>query len=169
MWVLWSKIYFIRNSFWKFYEVRSERGISIDANSGTLRYVLWCCGSICHQLLNFIQIGYDLYALSWFKCDFKKTSDLLWRNTVSVYFVNNVTLVGKVIQEKRRGLFLDIFLHEKKRRKESQHPIFFALFVHFAKWLLTYLVHVFNTLEKYAMKARFACSTFSTAMTHFCT
>ena len=26
MWVLWSKIYFIRNSFWKFYEVRSEKG-----------------------------------------------------------------------------------------------------------------------------------------------
>ena len=105
---------------------------------------------------------------SKFKCDFKKTLDLLWRNTVTVYFVNNVTLVGKVIQ-KRRGLFLDIFCTKKKRRKESQHPIFFALFVHFAKWLLIYLVHVFNTLEKYAMKARFACNTFSTAMTHFCT
>ena len=24
--MLWSKIYFIRNSFWKFYEMRSERG-----------------------------------------------------------------------------------------------------------------------------------------------
>ena len=34
----------------------SERGISIDTDSGTLRYVLWCCGSICHQLFILIQI-----------------------------------------------------------------------------------------------------------------
>ena len=26
MWTLWNKIYFIKNSFWKFYEVKSERG-----------------------------------------------------------------------------------------------------------------------------------------------
>ena len=30
-------------------------GISIDADFGLLRYVLWCCGS--HQLFTFIQIG----------------------------------------------------------------------------------------------------------------
>ena len=35
MWTLWSKIYFIENSFWKFYEVRSKRRISIDADSGS--------------------------------------------------------------------------------------------------------------------------------------
>ena len=32
-------------------------GISIDADSGPLRYVLWCCGGICHQPDTFIQIG----------------------------------------------------------------------------------------------------------------
>ena len=32
-------------------------GISIDADSGPPRYVLWCCGGICHELLTFIQIG----------------------------------------------------------------------------------------------------------------
>ena len=32
-------------------------GISIDADSGTLRYVLWCYGSVCHQPFTFIQIG----------------------------------------------------------------------------------------------------------------
>ena len=32
--------------------------ISIDANSGPLRNVLWCCGGICHQPDTFIQIGY---------------------------------------------------------------------------------------------------------------
>ena len=42
---------------WKFYEVRSERGISIDADSGPPRYVLWCCGGICHQPDTIIQIG----------------------------------------------------------------------------------------------------------------
>ena len=30
-------------------------GISIDADSRPLRYVLWCCGSICHQVFTFIQ------------------------------------------------------------------------------------------------------------------
>ena len=32
-------------------------GISIYANSGPPRYVLWCCGSICHEVLTFIQVG----------------------------------------------------------------------------------------------------------------
>ena len=39
-------------------------GISNDADSGPLRYVLWCCGSICHQLLTFIQIGYGHAVIS---------------------------------------------------------------------------------------------------------
>ena len=38
-------------------KIWSEREkFSIDANSGPLRYVLWCCGSICHQPFTFIQI-----------------------------------------------------------------------------------------------------------------
>ena len=32
-------------------------GISIDADSGPPRYVLWCCGGIYHQQDTFIQIG----------------------------------------------------------------------------------------------------------------
>ena len=32
-------------------------GILIDADSGPPRYVLWCCGCICHEVLSFIQIG----------------------------------------------------------------------------------------------------------------
>ena len=41
----------IKNSFWKVYEMRSERE---DADSGPLRHVLWWCGSICHQYFTFI-------------------------------------------------------------------------------------------------------------------
>ena len=33
-------------------------GISIDADSWPPRYVIWCCGGICHELLTFIQIGW---------------------------------------------------------------------------------------------------------------
>ena len=33
--------------------MKYEGGISIDAYSGPPRYVLWCCGGICHQLLTF--------------------------------------------------------------------------------------------------------------------
>ena len=32
-------------------------GISTDADSGPPRYVLWCCGGICHQPDTFIKIG----------------------------------------------------------------------------------------------------------------
>ena len=32
-------------------------GISIYADSGPPRYVLWCCGWICQEVLTFIQIG----------------------------------------------------------------------------------------------------------------
>ena len=49
-----KKNYIFQNLLSKF---GSERGISIDADSGPPRYVLWCCGSICHQLLTFFQIG----------------------------------------------------------------------------------------------------------------
>ena len=35
-----------------------KEGISIDADSGPPRYVLWCCGGICHEVLTFIQIGW---------------------------------------------------------------------------------------------------------------
>ena len=37
----------------------SERGIPIDADSGPHKYVVWCCGRICHQPFTFIQIGSD--------------------------------------------------------------------------------------------------------------
>ena len=32
-------------------------GISIYADSGPPRYVLWCYGCICHEVLTFIQVG----------------------------------------------------------------------------------------------------------------
>ena len=36
-----------------------EGGISIDADSGPPRYVLWCCGGMYHQPDTFVQIGSD--------------------------------------------------------------------------------------------------------------
>ena len=42
-----------KKHFWKFYEVRSE----IDADSGPLWYVLWCCGSRNWEVFIFFQIG----------------------------------------------------------------------------------------------------------------
>ena len=36
-----------------------SKGTLIDEDSVPLRYVLWCCGSICHKLFTFIQIGSD--------------------------------------------------------------------------------------------------------------
>ena len=59
MWTLWNKIYFIKNSFWKFYEVRSERGgfqlIQILSLLGM--YILWCWGSRSQDVFTFVQIG----------------------------------------------------------------------------------------------------------------
>ena len=40
-------------SFWNFLKWGL---ISIDADSGPLRYLLWWCGSICHQPFTFFQI-----------------------------------------------------------------------------------------------------------------
>ena len=42
---------------WNFMKWGLKEGISIDADSGPPRYVLWCCGGICHQFLTFFQIG----------------------------------------------------------------------------------------------------------------
>ena len=70
-------------------------GISIDADSGLLKYVVWCCGSICRQLLTFIQIcsGHTVGAVllkvglfrkiswcSWWSSnlDAKSTFEMFW-------------------------------------------------------------------------------------------
>ena len=37
--------------------MRSERGISIDADSGPLNYVFLRCSSICYLFFTFVQIG----------------------------------------------------------------------------------------------------------------
>jgi len=51
-------------------------GILIDTDSGPLRYVLWCCGSICHQLFTFIQIGCS-HNVKERKTDFNQTAEVL--------------------------------------------------------------------------------------------
>ena len=48
-----KKILVWKKNFWNF----MKWGLSIDADSGPPRYVLWCCGGICHELLTFFQIG----------------------------------------------------------------------------------------------------------------
>ena len=63
--VTWKKKMFLKkifvslkkNYFWNFMKWGLKGGISIDADSDPPRYVLWCCGGICHQLLTFFQIG----------------------------------------------------------------------------------------------------------------
>ena len=37
-----------------FYEVRSERGFQLIADSGLSRYVLRCCGGICQDFFTLI-------------------------------------------------------------------------------------------------------------------
>ena len=72
MWTLGKKIYFIKNSFWKIYEVRS-----IDTDSGPHGYVLWCSGSRSQDFFyfysdwlrpycGFLEIG-NLYGSFFFK------------------------------------------------------------------------------------------------------
>ena len=58
--------------FWKFTPKKSLKGgISIYADFGPPRYVLWCCGGICHELLIFFQIGCG-HTVSYFTLFFQK-------------------------------------------------------------------------------------------------
>ena len=52
-----SKCFLKKNFFWNFMKWGLKGGISIYADSGPPRYVLWCCGCICHEVLTFFQIG----------------------------------------------------------------------------------------------------------------
>ena len=52
----WRCMY-IKTVFENFMNWGLKGGISIYADSGPPRYVLWCCGGICHQPDTFIQIG----------------------------------------------------------------------------------------------------------------
>ena len=51
MWRLHSKIHFIWNSFWKFYEVRSKRGDLNFCWQWFPRFQLSCCSSFCLDLI----------------------------------------------------------------------------------------------------------------------
>ena len=57
MWTLWNKIYLMKTAFENFMKWGLKGGISIDADSGPPRYVLWCFGSRSHDFFTFIQIG----------------------------------------------------------------------------------------------------------------
>ena len=48
-----------KNYFWNFMKWGLKGEISIYADSGPTRYVLWCCGCICHKVLTFFQIDYS--------------------------------------------------------------------------------------------------------------
>ena len=54
--------------------------ISIDADSGPPRYVLWCCGGICHQPDTFFMIG------SGHTVDCKR--DAQWAKTIRCCFLS---------------------------------------------------------------------------------
>ena len=60
-----NNIYFIKNSFWNFHVWGLKGWISIDADSGPLRYILWCCGSRHQEEFTFIQIGLS-HTVSYF-------------------------------------------------------------------------------------------------------
>ena len=58
--------------FWKFFifenllhKKRLKGRISIYADFGPPRYVLWCCVGICHEVLTFFQIGCG-HTVPWF-------------------------------------------------------------------------------------------------------
>ena len=88
MWALWCMI---NQQF-----LKTSEGISIDADSGPLRYVLWCCGSICHQLLTFIQIDYGHTVwLNWkvqiytrtYLFDYVANSNLHFRTLSDTFYI----------------------------------------------------------------------------------
>ena len=68
-------------------------GISIDADSGPPRYVLWCSGGICHQLLTFFQIGCghtvvcDKISFFRFFIFFRSFHDWITRDTFMDWFI----------------------------------------------------------------------------------
>ena len=82
-------------------------GISIYADSGPPRYVLWCCGCICHKVLTFIQIGCGhtveldnalnffcqittlLSSVSWLFTFLNSVYCLHFQSQLTVYFTNN--------------------------------------------------------------------------------
>ena len=89
MWVLWSKIYFIENSFWKFYDVRSEKG------GFQLLKILGLLGiyfdAVVVEVFTFFQIGsghtvrlklikYDLIEVFATLCDIKLPTVVLLKS-----------------------------------------------------------------------------------------
>ena len=77
-----TQIYLVsskKNFFWNFMKWGLKGGISIEADSGPPRYVLWCCGGICHQLPNFFKIGCCHTVTSMHLNYWITFSDTLWQ------------------------------------------------------------------------------------------
>ena len=74
-------------------------GISIDADSGPPRYVLWCCSGICHQLLTFFQIGcgHTVYL------DIRASCKISWKHLFLGFFLVICQTGWRIL------LFLDCF------------------------------------------------------------
>ena len=47
-----------KTDFENFMKWGLKEGNTIDADSGPLRYFLWCCVSICQELFTFIYTGF---------------------------------------------------------------------------------------------------------------
>ena len=111
MWVLWSKIYFIKILFENFMKWGLKGGISFDADSGPFRYVLWCCGSICYQLFTFIWICFGHTVTNKFPIVIflnEKTNPAILNHFVSIYTVWNWK--GNICKQIKVPLLLTVLL-----------------------------------------------------------
>ena len=107
-------------------------GISIDANSGPLRYVFWCYGSIFHQLLTFIQIYSENTVRSeWI---------IEWMFKLPFPIIMTTIINGKCWMNQTQ---LRIFCHLKRLTKKTMTDLNYRISL---RWLAASYVEIFGTL-----------------------
>jgi hypothetical protein len=120
---LWKKIYyFIKKQLLKMlWSEVWKGGISIDADSGPFRNVLWCFGGICHQQDTFIQIGSDhtvglmcKYFLKWTE-NLRTNFWLQFLQKTKKEIVLNSSLCSKLDRIKNKRISLPYVRHYKPR------------------------------------------------------
>ena len=64
-------------------------GISIDADSGPLGYLLWCCGSRSQDFFIFIQVGFGhtvkTFSIRWFCIRIERVMTVYWNYNVIAF------------------------------------------------------------------------------------
>ena len=117
--------------------------ISIDADSGPLGYVLWCCGSIFQQLFTFIQIGSG-HTCVWFIYVLTQKEHTIWIKAVMCQNLRFISTSDSKVPKIQIFIWCTgtAFREKSDRFNSYQHPYWQCYFIFFCNFTATHFTFI---------------------------